>query len=154
MELLKGSGQIKLAVLSNRPRHHLIWQRSWHDRLSFSNCSYRHNKISIASNHEEVVMTSILKWQAIKISSAPSLHCSVKLKNLLMLTPGSVLLNRSSPFLLYLERTQVKLTSLLKNFVALPAFGGITIVPCNPLAMLSPGRNFGLPSGHTIFLKD
>jgi hypothetical protein len=51
-------------------------------------------------------------------------------------------------------RTRVKLTSLLNNFMALPAFGGITIVPCNPLAMLSPGRNFGLPSGHTIFLKD
>jgi hypothetical protein len=79
VELLKDSGQIKLAVLSNCPRHHLIWQRSWHDRLSFSICSYRHNRISIANNHEEVVMTSILKWQAIKISSAPSLHCSVKL---------------------------------------------------------------------------
>jgi hypothetical protein len=91
-------------------------------------------------------MTSILKWQAIKISSAPSLHCLVKLKNLLMPMSGSILLNQSLPFLLYLVRTRVKLTSLLNNFVALPAFGGITFVPCNPLAMLSPGRNFELPS--------
>jgi hypothetical protein len=119
VELLKDSDQIKLAVPNNRPRHHLIW----------------HNRISIASNPEEVMMTSILKWQAIKISSAPSFHCSVKLKNLLMPTPGSVLLNRSSPFLLYLVQTRVKLTSLLNNFVALPAFGGITFVPCNLLVM-------------------
>jgi hypothetical protein len=34
--------------------------------------------------------------------------------------------------------------------VALPAFGGITIAPCSPLDMLSPGRNFELPSGHIL----
>jgi hypothetical protein len=99
-------------------------------------------------------MTSTLKWPSIKISSAPILHYSVKLKTLLMPTPGSILLNRSLLFLLYLVQTQVKLTSWLNNFVDLPVFGGITIEPCNSMAMLSPGRNFGLPSGHTIFLKN
>jgi hypothetical protein len=99
-------------------------------------------------------MTSTLMWQAIKISSVPSPHCSVKLKNLLMPTPSFVLLKQSSPFLLYLVQTQVKLTSPPSNFVVLPAFGGIIIAPCSPLDMLSPVRNFGLPSEHIIFLKD
>jgi hypothetical protein len=40
------------------------------------------------------------------------------------------------------------------NFVVLPVFGGVTIVPCNLMAMLSPGKNFGLLLGHIIFLKD
>jgi hypothetical protein len=99
-------------------------------------------------------MTSTLKWQAIKISLVPSPHCSVKWKNLLMLTPGFILLNQSSPFLLYLVRTRVKLTSPPNSFVALLAFGGIIIAPCSLLDMLFPGRNFELPSGHIIFLKD
>jgi hypothetical protein len=94
------------------------------------------------------------KWQAIKISSVPSPHFSVKLKNLWMPMPGFILLNRSSPFLLYLVWTQVKLTLPPNNFVVLPAFGGIIFAPCSPLDMLSPGRNFRLPSGHIIFLKD
>jgi hypothetical protein len=32
--------------------------------------------------------------------------------------------------------------------------GGITIVPCKLMAMLSPRKNFGMPSGHIIYLKD
>jgi hypothetical protein len=58
------------------------------------------------------------------------------------------------PFLLYLVWTQVKLTLPPSNFVVPPAFSGIIFAPCSPLDMLSPGRNFGLPSGHVIFLKD
>jgi hypothetical protein len=127
-------------------------------------------------------MTSTPKWQVIRTSSVFSPHFLVKLKNLLMPTPGFILLNRSSPFSLYHVqtrvknllmptpgfillnrsspfslyhvRTRVKLTSPPSNFVVLPAFGGITFAPCIPLDMLSLGRNFGLPSGHTIFLKD
>jgi hypothetical protein len=30
----------------------------------------------------------------------------------------------------------------------------ITIVPCNLMAMLSPGKNFRMLLGHTIYLKD
>jgi hypothetical protein len=71
-----------------------------------------------------------------------------------MPTPSFILLNRSLRFLLSLVRTQVKLTLLPSNFVVLPAYGGTIFVPCSPLGMLSPGRNFGLPSGHIIFLKD
>jgi hypothetical protein len=48
----------------------------------------------------------------------------------------------------------MRLTSLLNNFVVLPVFGGITIVPCNLMAMLSPRKNFGMLLGHTIYLKD
>jgi hypothetical protein len=64
--------------------------------------------------------------------------------------PGFILSNQSSPFLLYLVWTRVKLTLPPSNFVVLPAFGGITFAPCSPLDMLSLGRNFGLPSGHII----
>jgi hypothetical protein len=99
-------------------------------------------------------MTSTPKWQAIRISSILSLHFSVRLKNLWMLMPGFIPLNQSSPSLLYHVRTQAKLTSLPSNFVVLPVFGGITIVLCNLMAMLSPGKNFGLLSEHIIFLKD
>jgi hypothetical protein len=42
---------------------------------------------------------------------------------------------------------------LPNSFVVLPVSGGITIVPCNLMAMLSPRKNFGMLSGHTICLK-
>jgi hypothetical protein len=99
-------------------------------------------------------MTSIPKWQAIRISSVLSPHFLVRLKNLWMPMPGFISSNRSLLSLLYHVRTQAKLTSPLSNFVVLPVFGGITIVPCNLMAMLSPGKNFGLLSEHIIFLKD
>jgi hypothetical protein len=38
--------------------------------------------------------------------------------------------------------------------MVLHVFGGITIVPWNLMAMLSPGKNFRLLSEHIIFLKD
>jgi hypothetical protein len=99
-------------------------------------------------------MTSTPKWQAIRISLVLSLHFSVRLKKVLwMPMPGFIPWNRGSPFLLYHVRTQVKLTLPLSNFVVPPVFGGITIVPCNLMAMLSPRRNFGMPSAHTIYPK-
>jgi hypothetical protein len=70
------------------------------------------------------------------------------------LMPGFILLNRSSPFLLYLVQTRVKFTLLPSNFVVLLVFGGIIFALCILLDMLSPGRNFGPPSGHIMFLKD
>jgi hypothetical protein len=91
-------------------------------------------------------MTPTLKWQAIKISLVPSPHCLVKQKNHLMLMPGFVLLNQSLPFLLYLVRTRVKLTSLLNNFVVLPAFGGI-----NHCAMQTAGHVISWEEFRTAF---
>jgi hypothetical protein len=68
--------------------------------------------------------------------------------------PSFIPSNQSSLSLLYHVRTQAKLTSPPSNFVVLPVFGGITIVPCNLMAMLSPRKNLGLLSEHIIFLKD
>jgi hypothetical protein len=76
-------------------------------------------------------MTSTPKWQAIMISLVLSPHFSIRLKNLWMPMPGFIPWNRSSLFSLYHVRTRAKLTSPPSNFVVLPVFGGITIVPCN-----------------------
>jgi hypothetical protein len=43
---------------------------------------------------------------------------------------------------------------LLNNYVELLVSGGMTIVPCKLMAMLSPRKNFVMPSGHIIYLKD
>jgi hypothetical protein len=47
-----------------------------------------------------------------------------------------------------------KLTSLPNNYAELPVSGGIIIVPCKLMAMLSPGKNSGMLSEHTIYPKD
>jgi hypothetical protein len=39
-------------------------------------------------------------------------------------------------------RTLIKLSSLPNNYVVLPVFGGIIIVPCKLMSMLSHGKNF------------
>jgi hypothetical protein len=38
--------------------------------------------------------------------------------------------------------------------VMLPVFGGIIIVPCKLMAILSPRKNFGVLSEHIIYQKD
>jgi hypothetical protein len=95
-----------------------------------------------------------LRWQPTKISSVLSPCYSAKLRTLLMPMLGSA---PSSPSLLFLRFhvwTLARLTLLPNNYVELPVSGGITIVPCKLIAMLSPGKNFGMPSGHIIYLKD
>jgi hypothetical protein len=62
-------------------------------------------------------------------------------------------LNPSLLFLRFHVQTPIRLTLLPNNFVVLPVSGGITIVPCTLMDMLSPGKNFGMLSGHTIYLK-
>jgi hypothetical protein len=52
---------------------------------------------SNVNSSEEVVMTSILQWPAIRTFSVPNLHFLVRLKNLWTLMPGFILLNQSSP---------------------------------------------------------
>jgi hypothetical protein len=67
---------------------------------------------------------------------------------------GFAPLNPSLLFLRFHVRTLIKLTSLPINYVVLPVFGGIIIVPCKLMAMSSPGKNFGMLSEHIIYPKD
>jgi hypothetical protein len=62
-------------------------------------------------------------------------------------------LNPSLLFLQFHVRTLARLTSLPNNYAELPVSGGITIVPCKLMAMLSPGKNSGMLSEHIIYLK-
>jgi hypothetical protein len=77
----KVSGQIRPAVLNNRHHHLLTLPRLWLGKLNFSTCWYKHSSTSNVNSSEEVVMTSILQWPTIRISSVPNLHFSVRLKN-------------------------------------------------------------------------
>jgi hypothetical protein len=63
-------------------------------------------------------------------------------------------LNASLLFLRFHVRTLARLTSLPNNYAELPVSGGITIVPCKLMAILSPGKNFEMLSGHIIYRKD
>jgi hypothetical protein len=99
-------------------------------------------------------MILTLRWQTTKISSALSPRYSVRLRSPLMPMLGFTPLNPSLLFLRFHVRTPVRLTSLPNNFVVLLVFGGIIIVPCNLMARLSPGKSFGMLSGHTIYPKD
>jgi hypothetical protein len=99
-------------------------------------------------------MILTLRWQTTKISSALSPRYSAKLRSPLMPMLGFAPLNPSLLFLQFHVRTPIRLTSRLNNFVVLPVFGGITIVPCNLMAMLSPRKNFRMLLGHIIYLKD
>jgi hypothetical protein len=99
-------------------------------------------------------MILTLRWRITKISSALSPNYSAKLKSPLMPMLGFAPLNPTLLFLRFHVRTPVRLTLLPNNFVVLPVSGGITIVPCNLMAMLSPGKSFGMLSGHTIYPKD
>jgi hypothetical protein len=67
---------------------------------------------------------------------------------------GFAPLNLSLLFLRFHVRTPIKLTSPPNNYVVLPVFGRIIIVPCNLMAMLSPGKNFGVLLEHIIYPKD
>jgi hypothetical protein len=99
-------------------------------------------------------MILTLRWQITKISSALSPCYSAKLRSPLMPMLGFAPLNPSLLFLRFHVQTPIRLTSLPNNFVVLPVFGGIIIVPCNLMAMLSPRKNFRMLSEHTIYLKD
>jgi hypothetical protein len=151
VEPRKVSGQIRPAVPNNRHHHPQISPRLWLGRLSFLICWYRHNRTNIASNHEEIVM--MFRWQTTKISSILSPRYSAKWKSPLMPMLGFAPLNPSLLFLRFHVQTPIRLTLLPNNFVVLPVSCGITIVPCNLMAMLSPRKNFGMLSGHTIYLK-
>jgi hypothetical protein len=63
-------------------------------------------------------------------------------------------LNPSLLFLRFHVRTVARLTSLPNNYAELPVSGGITTVPCKLMVMLSPGKNSGMLSEHTIYLKE
>jgi hypothetical protein len=90
----------------------------------------------------------------IKISSAPSLHCSIRQTNPSTLMLGSA---PSSPSLHYcLPHVQMRTRRSLQpnNFVALPVCGGIITMLCSRLVMSSHGMNFGPLFEHTTFPKD
>jgi hypothetical protein len=77
-----------------------------------------------------------------------------KLRSPLMLMLGFAPLNPSFLFLRFHVRILIKLISLPNNYVVLPVFGGIIIMPCKLMAMLSPGKNFRMLSEHIIYPKD
>jgi hypothetical protein len=77
-----------------------------------------------------------------------------KVEEPLMPMLGFVPLNPSLHFLRFHVRTLARLTSLPNNYAKLPVSGGITIVPCKLMAMLSPRKNFGMLSEHIIYPKD
>jgi hypothetical protein len=95
-----------------------------------------------------------LRWQLTRISSVLSPRCSAKWRSLSTLMLGFAPLNPSSLFLRFHVRTLARLTSLPNNYAELLVFGGITTVPCKPMATLSLGKNFGMLSEHIIYLKD
>jgi hypothetical protein len=95
-----------------------------------------------------------LRWQLTRISSVPSPRCSAKWRSLSTLMLGFGPLNPSSLFLRFHVRTLARLTSLPNNYAELPVSGGITIVPCKLMAVLSPRKSSGMPSVHIIYLKD
>jgi hypothetical protein len=95
-----------------------------------------------------------LRWPTTKISSVPNPYYSAKWRSLLMPMLGFAPLNPSLLFLRFHVRTLARLTSLPNNYAELPVSGGITIVPCKLMAMLSPGKNFGMISEHIIYPKD
>jgi hypothetical protein len=86
------------------------------------------------------------------LSTQPPL--SVKRRSPLMPMPGFAPLNPSLLFLRFPVRIPARLTSLHNNYAELPVFGGIVIVLCKLMAMLSPGRNSVMPSEHIIYLRD
>jgi hypothetical protein len=67
---------------------------------------------------------------------------------------GFAPLNPSLLFLRFHVQIPIKLTSPPNNYVVLSIFGGIIIVPCKLMAMLSPGKNFGMHSEHIVYPKD
>jgi hypothetical protein len=67
---------------------------------------------------------------------------------------GFAPLNPSLLFLRFHVWTLAKLTSLPNNYVELPVSGGITIVPCKLMVMLSPRKNSRMLFEHTIYPKD
>jgi hypothetical protein len=77
----KVSGQIRPAVLNNHHHHLPTSPRLWLGKLNFLTCWYKHSRTSNVHRSEEVVMTTILPWPVIRISSVPSLHFLVRLKN-------------------------------------------------------------------------
>jgi hypothetical protein len=90
----------------------------------------------------------------IKISSAPSLHYSIRRTSPLMLTLGSAPSSPSSPY--YLPHVQMRTRHSLQpnNSVTLPASGGIIIMPCKLPVMSSLGTSFGPLFERTTSPKD
>jgi hypothetical protein len=67
----------------------------------------------------------------IKTSSAHSPHFSTRLKNLSTLMHGSVLLSLSLHYYPHHVQKQIRHFLQHSSFAALPAFGGIIIMPCS-----------------------
>jgi hypothetical protein len=91
---------------------------------------------------------------AIKTSSVPSLHCSIRRTSLLMLTLGSAPSSPSSPYCLPHVQMRTKRSLQPNNSVALPASGGIIIRPCSLPVISSLGTSFGPLFERTTSPKD
>jgi hypothetical protein len=147
----KVSGQIRLAVLSNRHRHLQIWPKSWPDKLNSSTslCRLRW-AISINNLEAEINPYRLV----IKTSSVPSLHYSIRRMSPSTPTLGSV---PSSPSSLYcLPHVRMRTRHFLRpsNSMAQLAYGGIISMPCSLPIISSLGTSFGLRFERTTYPKD
>jgi hypothetical protein len=147
----KVSGQIRPVVPSNRHQPRQIWPRSLPDKQNFSTSSCRLKwGNSIISPEVEIN----LHRPVIKTSSAPSLHYSIRRTSPLTPTLGSAASNPSSPYCL--PHVQMRTRRFLQpnNSMALPASGGISIMPCSLPVMSSLGTSFGPLFERTTSPKD
>jgi hypothetical protein len=155
MELLaeprKVSGQIRLAVLSNRHHHLQIWPRSWPDKLNSSTSLCRLKWANIITNPEAEMNPH---RPVIKTSSVPNLHYSIRRTSPLTLTLGFAPSNPSSPYCLPHVQMRTRRSLQPNNSVGLPASGRIITMPCSLLVMSSPGTSFGPLFERTTSPKD
>jgi hypothetical protein len=150
VELRKVFGPIKPAVISNRHYPRQIWPRSWPDKLNSSTSLCRLKWANIITNLEADEPASA-SYQDFLSTQPPLFH---KADEPLMLTLGSTPSSPSSPYCLPHVQMKTRRSLQPNNSMALPASGGIIIMPCSLPVMSSPGMNFGPLFEHTTSPKD
>jgi hypothetical protein len=135
----KVSGQIRLVVPSNRHRHLQIWPRSWPDK---PNSSISLCRLIWANSITSPEAEMNLHRPVIKTSLLLNPHYSIRRMSPLTPTLGSVPSNPSSPYCLPHVQMRTRRSLQPSNFVALPASGGIIIMPCSLPVMSSLGTSF------------
>jgi hypothetical protein len=132
-ELRKVFDLIKPAVPSNRHQPRQIWPRLWPDKQNFSTSLCRLKWANSITSPEAEMNPH---RPVIKTSLVPSLHCSIRRTSPLTLMLGSAPSSLSSRYCLPHVQMRTRRSLQLNNSVALPAYGGINIMPCSQLVML------------------
>jgi hypothetical protein len=151
VEPRKDSGQVSPVVLSNHHRHLQIWPRLWPGKQRFLNNLYKLKWATSISN-PEAEMNSC--QPVTRISSALSLHYSIRQTNLWTQTPGFAPSNPSLPYYQLHVQMRIRFSSQPSNSEALPVYGGISFMLCNLPIMSSPGTSFGLRFERITYRKD